>query len=563
VTVKNRRRRAPRLLSVVLGATVTGLALTAVPFGSASATVGPFAPAATPAPNPAVDTQDVAVTMRDGITVFTSLFTPTAKAPAGGWPVVIFPGTYAGDGLNANKMAEKLAERGFVTASYIPRGLGASTGFIDLAGPKDVSDVSDVLTWTLAHAKSDPKRVGVAGISYGAGFIPMAIAKDPRFKAAAMLSGWGDMWKSLWPNDTDAVAAHIGLTSVGLAQGRLSDEGRKVLLDGVGGKQSAEGKAYTAARSGSTYLPQLRERSIPLYVSTAMNEMIWPADQTIDFYRKYPGPKHLDILPGDHATTELRMGEGVVGYTWEAGFQWLQQHLAGAPTTVAPGTVRVAPRAGDGTDVLESKNMSVFRTESYPSPDTSRSTKRYYLSSSSSAPFGPAPKRELTSTPGTGRATLAQGLNLMLTQGLPLFQGVAEVLTGAPSRVQLDLAAPDSTGVWRSPALLAPTSIRGSITAHLDLRPTAGTGTVVVYALDLAPDGTTFMIGHKPYTWAGAKPKASLPLDVAIPYQGYDLPAGHKLALAVSTSDVVYADSNPIGSKVTVGPRSYVDFPLK
>lgn len=546
---------------------VLALSLGAVAVPSADAALlvddAPAAQAKATAPALPTDTDQADIPTRDGITLSAVIVTPRGKPTSGSrWPMVILPGTFAGDSRNINLIAATLAKRGYVTVSYLERGFGASGGLIDAGGPKDVADVSDAMTWALANTMGDPDRVGVASISYGAGFAPIAAVKDKRIKAVAMISGWGDMWASRYPNNTSAYASNLALSVLSDREGQPAPEMRDFFANATNNVFTPAMRKLAAERSPVSYLPQMRSHAVPMYVSTSMNESVWPADQTISFYDAYPGIKHLDILPGDHATTELGTPIGIPGVTWLTSFDWLDTYVAGTSDVakrLAP--VRVAPRTPWGTTFIDSGLASHFDFESYATPAV-RKTQRQYLTSSSSL-FGLIGKTQLTAAPGTGGKKLRQGTNLLLNNGVPLVQGGFEIVFGSPTTVALPGIDQGVTGLWQGPSLKQGLKLRGSTRVHLDLTPSADQGSVFVYLLEQTPLGvSTYVVGHKPYSWFGAKPGARLPIDVTIPYNAYDVPARHRLIVGVSTGDVLYTDNNLKGSSVTVGPGSFVDLPL-
>ncbi|MFI7586207.1 alpha/beta fold hydrolase [Spongisporangium articulatum] len=500
---------------------------------------------------------------RDGVTLDLSIQRPAVSPPAGTrWPVVVAPATFDGNKTNIDLMTAPLAARGFVTVSFLERGFGKSGGYMDVGGPLDVSDASDVLTWALATQNVDPARVGIIGLSYGAGFVATAAAQDPRFKAVAMLSGWGDMWKSRYPNNTGAYVANLALQQLALRNGRPSPELKSFLQSMVDNVFTPGMKTFADQRSPVKYLDLMAQHPVPLFASTNMNENIWPEDQTLEFFNAYPGVKHADILPGDHATTELTQGFGIPAETWKSAYDWMETYVAGTSTVARTWpTFRVAPRGPDGTNAIESKLFTQFPFESYDRL-TVRATKRQYLSSSS-AWLGLTTRTTLSDTPGPDGKRLRQGRNLLLQDGIPMAQGGIETATGMPTTVLLQGVDQGVTGLWEGPKLTQKLQLRGAISSHLDLTPSTAKGSVFVYLLEQGPLGLTYVIGVKPYTYAGATPGAKLGVDVTIPYNAYDVPAGHKLIFAVSTDDVTFSSNTPTGSSVVVGSGSYVNLPLK
>ena len=122
------------------------------------------------------------------------IYTPTAAAPPGGWPVVVF---FYGGSWNTGERAEyafvgsALAQRGVLTlvADY--------RLYPQVRYPEFLRDSALALAWGLDQAArlgGDPKRVFVMGHSAG-GYNAAMLALDPRWLAAtghmpAELAGW-------------------------------------------------------------------------------------------------------------------------------------------------------------------------------------------------------------------------------------------------------------------------------------------------------------------------------------------------------------------------------------
>lgn len=534
---------APQLMaSPATGTALTGAALTGTGVTNAASLK--------------VSQTPVDITVRDGARLKASVWAPTS----GQWPVVIMPGTFAGDNLAVDLMARKVAPRGYIVISYTERGFGDSTGQVDAAGPRDVADASDVLDWALANTNAMPSRAGIASLSYGAGFIPMVLAQDHRFKAGAMLSGWGDMLRSLRPNDTTARAAVAALKVLADIQDP-SPETSAFFKAALADDWSASTRRFAEVRSPMTYLGALKSNPAPLYMSTTFNEMIWPLDQTIDFYEAYPGVKHLDIVPGDHATTEVLTAIDGTPVTWQTAFDWFDTYLAGrsnAARSLPP--IRVASRGADGPNIVSTKSFTNYDFET-PSSLTGSPNIRQYLSTTSSW-WGWGASTVLSDRPGNTSTRLQQGTNAVMTAGLPMYQGLGEAVTGQPSSVTLPLVDRRVTGVWTGEPLSRDSRIRGTTRVHLDLTPTTSTGSAFVYLIDQPPFGSARVIAHKPYSYRAVTPGRANVIDLTIPYQAYDIPRGHRLVVAVSTDDVFYSSLTPKGSSMKIGPGSYIDVPL-
>ena len=135
-------------------------------------------------------------------------------------PVIVFISSWSLNDVEYIAQETQLATRGYVVVSYTPEGFLDSGGQIHVASPQDVADTSAVINWTLADTSADPNRIGVAGVSYGAGLSLLAAAHDPRIKAVAALSAWTDLTYSLYGNQTRHLLAGDLLGFLGQLTGR-------------------------------------------------------------------------------------------------------------------------------------------------------------------------------------------------------------------------------------------------------------------------------------------------------------------------------------------------------
>ncbi|HEX9888465.1 MAG TPA: CocE/NonD family hydrolase [Nitriliruptorales bacterium] len=149
--------------------------------------------------------QDATVTGTDGTTFSVRLLKPTATAPQGGWPVIIWR-----TGQGSSRCSEddfitrsQLASYGYVVVSMTARGwpskansthCGASDQASaiadmmndsgnDLYGPNDIQDTKDVLSWALNQADTDDGNVGFFGHSHDGGLAYHLALADSRIDA--------------------------------------------------------------------------------------------------------------------------------------------------------------------------------------------------------------------------------------------------------------------------------------------------------------------------------------------------------------------------------------------
>ena len=113
------------------------------------------------------------ITAADGINLEAIVFNPRGvkKNPAivyiSSWGLMKYEYLYP---------AERNSDSGYTVVSYTARGFWGSSkkfnqpgGEITLAGPEDIADVSTVIDWMIKNTNADPTKIGVSGISYGAG----------------------------------------------------------------------------------------------------------------------------------------------------------------------------------------------------------------------------------------------------------------------------------------------------------------------------------------------------------------------------------------------------------
>lgn len=252
-------------------------------------------------------------------------------------PLIVLPTSWGFPQVEYLAQAQRLADSGYVVLGYNVRGFWQSGGEIDVAGPHDVADAAKVVDWALANTPSDPGHVGMAGVSYGAGISLLAAAHDPRVKAVASLSGWGDLIDSIYSGRTQHVQAAAVLDTVGMVAGRRSSESQEVFSAFYSSDLSKEQDivAWGQKRSPATYLDQLNKNGTAIMMAGAWGDTIFPPNQSAAFYERLTGPKRLEFRPGDHATAELTGLFGLFGLfglpndVWSDTERWFDHYLKG------------------------------------------------------------------------------------------------------------------------------------------------------------------------------------------------------------------------------------------
>lgn len=364
--------------------------------------------------------------------------------------------------------AQKLADSGYVVLSYNVRGFWQSGGEIEVAGAPDLADASKVIDWALANTPADAARVGMAGVSYGAGISLLAAAHDKRIRAVAALSGWADLIGSIYSGRTQHVQAAALLDGAGAITGRRSPELRQIFDRFYASDLSQEQNLidWGERRSAVTYLDRLNAGKPAVMLANAWSDSVFPANQYASFYEKLTGPKRLQLRPGDHATPELTGLFGLPNDVWKDTGRWFDHYLRGVDNGVdREQPVQLESRSGGGY-------------EGYPDWKSVAATDR---------------KIALA-----GSTTIHTNVDSGADGGIVLLSGLMDQVTKLPPMASVPLLPRRWAAVWQSERYAAPQRVRGTARLHTTLTPTAESGTFVAYLYDVGPLGIGKLVTHAP-----------------------------------------------------------------
>ncbi|MFF7637598.1 CocE/NonD family hydrolase [Kitasatospora sp. NPDC008050] len=469
-------------------------------------------------------------------------------------PLLVLPASWSMNDAEYLVQARRLAEAGYVVVSYTPRGFWGSGGQISVAGPQDTADASQVIDWALAHTTADPARIGMAGVSYGAGISLLAAAKDSRVKAVGAMSGWADLAESLFGSETQHLQAGDVLTVLGYLTGRPSAETRQELISFFGSDQPSEAqlRAWAAQRSVSTMVDRMNANGTAVLLASAWGDSIFPPNQLTDFFQKLTGPKRLELRPGDHATPEILGLAGLPNDVWTDTRSWLDHYVKGVDNGIDRALpVHIEPQVQDGY-------------EDYPS----------WSAVSSHTAALPLGARDGWNTGALGQGA-GTGWQTTITTGVPSGAGagtvflssLAEQFLKVPPLVSVPLLPRPFAAVWQSAPATGTEQVRGTARVHLSVTPSAGQGSLIAYLYDVNALGVGKLITQAPYTFLDRAPGQAFDADFALMDTAYDVPAGHRLALVVGTVDPMYITHNPAGARLAfgspAGDPSRVSVPLR
>jgi putative CocE/NonD family hydrolase len=516
---------------------------TAVAIAAALALAGSAAsaPGAAAAPNPAAraavatSVRFVDIPVSGGVVLKGNVVTPQDGLAR--HPLLVLPSSWGLNDLEYLAPAEKLAASGYVVVSYTPRGFWGSGGQIDVAGPQDVADVTRVIDWALAHTPSDPQRIGMAGVSYGAGLSLLGAAFDRRVRAVAAMSAWADLVASLYGDETQHLQSAALLAVAGYLTGRPDSEMSAALKTFFTSDypQEAALKAWARVRSPQTYLDRLNANHPAVMLANAWGDSLFPPNQLASFFEGLTGAKRLEFRPGDHATAEMTGLFGLPNDTWSDATAWLDHYLKGADNGAdRQPAVHLEPQLENGYEDYRSwqaVNSSALHL------DLGRE------SWTGSGPLAGQPQTGWRTTIGTWADSGADG-------GVIFLSNLAEQFLKIPPTVSVPLLPRAVSAVWQSPAYATTQQVRGIPHLHLGVTPGATHGSLIAYLYDVGPLGIGRLITHAPYTFLNRTPGRSFDVDLDLQATAYDVPAGHHLALVIDAVDPLYITHNPAGAKL-------------
>ncbi|GGT13016.1 hypothetical protein GCM10010286_43410 [Streptomyces toxytricini] len=539
--------RTPTAAAMAAALAVAALGLTPHQARAAVQSTAPTSSAPTAASDPAVSYAEAAaavpgLTFHDipgsgGITLKGNVLTPAGARPGSSHPLIVLPSSWSMPQVEYLAQAKKLADSGYVVVSYTSRGFWLSGGQIEVAGPPDTADVSAVIDWALAHTPADPARIGVGGVSYGAGISLLASAHDPRIKAVVALSGWADLVESIYSGRTQHVQAAALLGATGRLTGRPGPELNRILGDFLASNLEREQEMidWGRKRSPAEHVDRLNANGTAVMLGNAWGDTIFPPNQYASFFEKLTGPKRLEFRPGDHATAEGLGLFGLPNDTWDNARRWFDRHLRGERNGVdTEPPVQIKSRSSSGYEgYADWKSVGSAGTEKLALSDTEH---------------------------------LFTGVNTGADGGIVLLSSTLDQFTKIPPMASVPLLPRAFAAVWQSDRFGSERRVRGTARLHTTVTPTRSDGTFVAYLYDVGPLGIGKLVTHAPHTFHGKTPGRPFGVDLDLFSTAYDVPAGHRLALVIDTVDPLYAEYNPAGAQLTfTSPRqdpSYVSVPL-
>ena len=264
--------------------------------------------------------------MTDGTRIAYDLYEPDGTAPTAGWPAVLVLHGLGGSKDDMAPVAEALAAHGYAALAYSARGQGTSTGDLELAGPKEISDERAMEQWLAGLPEVSDTQIGAWGISYGGGQVWNGVAAGIPFKAVCVVTTWTDLYTALWPQDVARSGIVAGFARAVAARSPLVAANA---TDAIQSLDMSAIRALVAPRSAYAQLPSI---TTPVYMFQGRVDWAFDVTQATNGYARIRGPKHLYIGQFGHPPSTFTTPD--MAYVQQQSVAWFDHYLEGAPNGI-------------------------------------------------------------------------------------------------------------------------------------------------------------------------------------------------------------------------------------
>ncbi|HEY1489227.1 MAG TPA: CocE/NonD family hydrolase, partial [Micromonosporaceae bacterium] len=380
----------------------------------------------------------VTIPAGDGVTLAAESFKPDGAGPH---PLIVMPASWGNSATEYRLLAERFAARGYVVVAYAQRGFAGSSGEVDFAGAPTQHDASAVIDWALAHTGADPHRIGMTGISYGAGISLLAAERDPRIKAVVAMSAWTDLDASLVQNGTLSSRTLGALLRTVENKGRPSkyanDLQARLTSDPAGAADLL--RAREDVSSPIAHVAALNANGTAVMIANAWEDSIFPPAPLLRFYDALTTPKRLELAVGDHTTPELDGLFGRPDLTIGDAVAWFNHYLLGRPNGI------------DRAQPIVLQDVRTRAWNGFTSWPNTLATTDLGAPGSADATAGSAPV--------SWSASLVTGTDTAATSGPPQY---VEPIDYRPPTADLNVLAKNQHAlVWSGPSEQSATTVSG------------------------------------------------------------------------------------------------------
>jgi predicted acyl esterase len=414
--------------------------------------------------------------------------------------------------------AIRMAQNGYIVATYTARGVSPSTGINDAAGPNDMKDITSIIDFVLENYPADKNNIGMGGISMGAIRSYLGCLSDSRIKTIAAMSGTVDFVQNTYKQDTPNMGMCLGdppyfTDAVNNLINRTKIDETLKWLDSI-----------SAIRNLDKYSEM--ERPVSAYMSNNYDDSIMDNNSLLEFFTRLPASaKVIDLNDGEHIFPEGLGCAGIPERTWTNVYKWFDYYLKAKKSDILEriNTKKVGMQ-------LRGVNERLY-FEGWPSDKIE--TREFYLQPRQ-IPTAPG-RLEASPAITAGTDSISSGAKSPL--GLIPDPSILDQLLHLPRTVKMGRLDPRFTSVYESSALDSDIIAAGVPVLELDVASSQPAFQVVAFLLDVNAYGYGTMISHSPWTIYDAKPGVSRHLKFEFDVFAGRIAKNHRLALVIGTSD--------------------------
>jgi predicted acyl esterase len=491
------------------------------------------------------------ITSFDGIVLKSIYFDPTPADSSAKNPVVIFISSW---GLNKWEYvvpANDLYERGYTVVSYTARGFWGSGGLIDLAGPNDMGDLQTVIDWVIANTNGDPNRIGLSGISYGAGISLLGASMDSRVKSVAAMSGWVDLAESFLGNGETIKTEAVRLLQVAAeALGHPSETLETIFADYFSNTNLDYLYEATAPSSAVNYIDGINKNGAAIFIAQGLGDSLFTPNQFPSYFDQLTIPKHIEFAPGDHAGPELPGLFGISNQIWSRATEWNDFYLLNNQKGVYEDMAQVIFNTMNGDEIESYSSLSEVTTSTLNYELQSKEVLKTMKSSSH------------LDDVGTVISSFTTGTSANISGGIAYVTSTVEAYIDVQKPFKMDEISRIYGNVFISDLFLTSKKFRGIPKLNLNLVSSASNGTIVVYFVSIDKLNFGHLFTFSPWTFKEMTPNKEFSLSIDMTMTAYDMPKGNKLGIVIATHDRLYLDQSPLDSTISVASGSTLQMPI-
>jgi predicted acyl esterase len=278
----------------------------------------------------AYTTQDVTLTMDDGVHLAATLYEPGTAPPPNGFPAIVMLHGLGGKRQDLESIAQSFAAD-YVVLAFDARGHGQSGGLVSIDGPREIADTRAVFNWLAARPEVDRYHVGAWGLSLGGGAVLRSLVEGVPWAAVETLQTWTDLYSALAPQNLAKSGAIYGFLN-SVPQDRLDPSVLAIKDNALASRNLAALRAFAKVRSSRQLLSNV---TTPVYLFQGRRDFAFDIAQATAGYRLLKGPKHLYIGPFGHSPSTFPGAD--IAQVTSQGKRWFDRYLQSLPVGFGSG----------------------------------------------------------------------------------------------------------------------------------------------------------------------------------------------------------------------------------